>query len=51
MPVHPFAEGLTNELEMQVIPEAVIKKRKMTDSSMQVLVKWQGLAKALIFLV
>ena len=41
--VHLFPKMLTSEVEMQVIPEAVIKKRRMTDGSMEVLVKWQGL--------
>ena len=41
--VNPFPPMLTEELEMRVIPEDVIKKRKMTDGSVEVLVKWQNL--------
>ena len=42
--MQPFPEGLTEEMEMKVIPEAVIRKRKLTDGTIQVLVKWQGLS-------
>ena len=41
--VHPLPPTLTEDLEMRVLPEDVLKKRKMTDGSVEVLVKWQHL--------
>ena len=38
--IHPFPQMLTEELEMRVTPEDVIRKRKLTDGSVDVLVKW-----------
>lgn len=37
--VQDFPAMLSIDMEMQVLPEAVLKKRKMTDGSFQVLVK------------
>ena len=41
--VHPFPPMLSEDLEMQVQPEAALKARKMTDGSIEVLIKWQNL--------